>query len=185
MFAPVVQPSRMARWHLASTRQTRIAALASAALAAISLLAASEGQAQEGKSWQRNCPATAAGRTCIIYTQNGGPSAAGTVAARISIGRRDNSAVVVVDVSAPALKDRGFAVGTDNNYPVIATLESCDQISCRGTFSGPIADTLVQQFKTGREATLTYFAAPSVPVKIQISLKGFATAYAALTRSPN
>lgn len=136
------------------------------------------------KAWQTSCPTVDGQRRCIVYAQSGGTTRIGTVAARVSVGRRgDGENVVIVDIGTPVLQERGFGLGIDANRPLVATIVQCDQIACRGIITGAAADALVDQFRKGREATVAYYAEDRVPVRIRISLQGFTAAYRALPRS--
>ncbi|MFN4090419.1 MAG: invasion associated locus B family protein [Alphaproteobacteria bacterium] len=136
-------------------------------------------------AWQTVCPTLDGERRCVVYAQNGGATRVGTVAARVSVGRRGAAGanVVVVDIGTPVLQERGFGLGIDANRPLVATIVQCDQIACRGIITGAAADALVDQFRKGREATVAYYAEDRVPVRIRISLQGFTAAYRALPRS--
>ena len=136
------------------------------------------------KTWQTSCPTVDGQRRCIVYAQSGGSTRIGTVAARVSVGRRGaGENVVIVDIGTPVVQERGFGLGIDANRPLVATLTQCDQIACRGIVAGAAADALVDQFRKGKEAVVVYFAADRVPVRVRISLQGFTAAYRGMPRS--
>ena len=126
-------------------------------------------------TWQTSCPSSA---PCIAYAQSGGQTSVGTVAVRLSVGRRSpTEPVVVVDNGTPVVQARGFGLGVDANRPLVATIAQCDQVACRAVISGAAAEALVQQFRRGKEAVLLYFATERQPVRIQVTLTGFTAAY--------
>ena len=163
-----------------------LAALLAALLAPAALSApTSAAVAQEAyKDWRRACPENAAGdRTCVAYTQNASTTRIGPVAVRLTTGRRDTGqAVLVVDIGAPVIQQRGFAVTVDGQKPLIATFAQCDQTACRGILAGDAADALIQQFRRGKAAKVTYFAQPRTPVDVGLSLRGFSAAFDSLPK---
>ena len=157
-------------------------ALLCASLVVISTTICAEDTQQILGSWTLRCSATAgdAKPDCMMF-QNLVLKTGGQPVLQFGIGVAPDDSLPTVLVSLPlgiALPP-GITIQIDGSTPATFPVERCEPDGCRAGMK--LRENTVKQLSQGRQLHVTFYDGARKPLKVSLSLDGFAAAYQALT----
>ena len=131
-------------------------------------------------SWTLRCAgASAASAGCMMF-QNLVLKTGGQPVLQFGIGIAPDDGVPTVLVSLPlgiALPP-GITIKIDDSTPATFPVERCEPDGCRAGMK--LRDSTVNQLARGRQLNVTFHDGARKPIKVALSLDGFAAAYQVL-----
>lgn len=161
-------------------------ALLCATLAAAALAVRADDTQQILGSWTLRCSAKTEVATgaCMMF-QNLVQKAGGQPVLQFGIGMAPHDALPTVLVSLPlgiALPP-GISMQIDDGPPAVFPVERCEPDGCRASMK--LRENTIKQLAQGRQLHVTFYDGARKPLKVSLSLDGFAAAYQALTAPPH
>ena len=163
------------------SRSFRHVVLFAMLLAAVGIARAEEDTQQAFGSWTLRCStaAAAAGADCMMF-QNLVQKAGGQPVLQFGIGIAPPEVLPTVLVSLPlgiALPP-GITIQIDGGAVANFPIERCEPDGCRAGMK--LRDATAQQLSLGRQLHVTFYDGARKPLKVSLSLEGFAAAFKAL-----
>ncbi len=137
-------------------------------------------QGKQFKDWGGNCERTQNNQPVCYLEQVLSQGNNQLMVSVIGYPPGQNSPTVVFELPAKVHAPAGFSLQVDNNPP-IRFKGTCTAERCTAGFA--LDQVMLQQFKKGRQAIMTYTPAPHQPVvQLPLSLLGITAGLAAIIR---